>query len=311
MDGIQKGIMLRLYAYTLRLTHILALAAAMMAAPLSASARGAHAESALKSSVARTKAQVPEAKDLNFLDLGLVNSAISHGNKLAHGMKVPGNAYKAQAGTEAQKAFEFYKSAAFQQRIVQETARLKRQVFKGINAYYKDLPGVNKKRAGQKGACLAANERIYLFISSSVPERTLRTYMEQIAALKDPNVVVLMRGFIDGMKKMGPTLQFIQGLLEKVPSQGLSGGLYGVNVEVDPLLFRRYGIDRVPAVVYVPDIEVERPGSEGFLADAKVSQWYVFYGDSALSYSLKRINEEAKSASLAGVIRGLKHGFYK
>ena len=168
---------------------------------------------------------------------------------------------------------------------------------------------------GQKGArlagTLASNERIYLFISSSVPDMTLRTYMKRISALKDPNVVVLMRGFIDGMKRMGPTLGFIQGLLEKDPSQGLYGGLYGVNVEVDPLLFRRYGIDRVPAVVYVPEIEVERPGSEGLKADAMVSGWYVFYGDAALSYSLGRINEEAKSASLAGVIRGLKHGFYR
>ena len=302
---------MRIHANPIRLTFILALAAAMMAAPLAASARGAHAESALKSSVARTKAPVPEAKDMNVLDIGVVNSAITRGNRLVRGMKVPGNAYKAQAGAEAQKAFDLYKLPAFQERIRAESARLKSQVFKGIHAYYNDLLGVNKNKKSPSRPHLAADERIYLFISSSVPNTTLRTYIEQIARLHDPNVVVLMRGFIDGMKKMGPTLQFIQGLLEKDPSQGLSGGLYGVNVEVDPLLFRRYGIDRVPAVVYVPDIEVERPGSEGFLADARVSRWYVFYGDSALIYSLKRINEEAKSASLAGVIRGLRHGFYR
>ena len=311
MDGIQEGGLLRIHANPIRLTFILALAAAMMAAPLAASARSAHTESALKSSVARTKAPVSEAKDMNVLDIGLMNSAISCGNRLARGMKVPGNAYKAQAGAEAQKAFEFYKSPAFQERIREESARLKSQVFKGIHAYYKYLPGVNKNKKSPSRPHLAADERIYLFISSSVPDTTLRTYILQIARLHDPNVVVFMRGFIDGMKRMGPTLEFIQGLLEKDPAQGLSGGLYGVNVEVDPLLFRRYGIDRVPAVVYVPDIEVEHPGSEGLKADAKVSQWYVFYGDAALSYSLKRLNEEAKSASLAGVVGGIKRGFYR
>ena len=241
-------------------------------------------------------------------DLNAVSGVLARAKRLAAKMKntIPGNAYKREGEIEARKAFEFYESPAFQRRVALENERLKKEVFGGFKAYYKDL----NSREG-KGERLSPNERIYLFISSSMPETTLRTYIEQIAGLGDPNVVVLMRGFIGGMKYMGPTLKFIGDLLEKDSSCGLSCGLYGLNVEVDPLLFRRYGVLQVPAVVYVPDIEVLGPGSEGLGRNANVGRSYVFYGDVALFYSLKRINEEAKSASLAAIIKEFKHGFYR
>ncbi|MDA8090391.1 MAG: type-F conjugative transfer system pilin assembly protein TrbC, partial [Nitrospiraceae bacterium] len=244
-------------------------------------------------------------------DLNAVSSVLSKAKVLGERMKntLPENTYKRQGEIEARKAFEFYESQAFQRRVAMENQRLKKEVFGGLKAYYGDLR--TGPVAGKGRERLSPNERIYLFISSSVPEATLRTYIEQIAGLSDPNIEVVMRGFIGGMKYMGPTLKFIGRLLEKDPSCGLSRGLYGVNVEVDPLLFRRYGVLQVPAVVYVPDIEVLGPGSEGLGRNAKVGKAYAFYGDAALSYSLKRINEEAKSASLASVIKEFTHGFYQ
>ncbi|MDA8091563.1 MAG: type-F conjugative transfer system pilin assembly protein TrbC [Nitrospiraceae bacterium] len=247
-------------------------------------------------------------------DLNAVSGVIVRAKGLAARMKntPPANVYKREGEIEARKAFESYESPAFQRKVLLENERLKKEVFGGFRAHYKGLgPGPGKKDVSGGRERLSLNERIYLFISSSVPEATLRTYIEQIAELKDPSVVVLMRGFIGGMKYMGPTLKFMGKLLEKDPSCGLSCGLYGVDVEVDPLLFGRYGILQVPAVVYVPDIEVLGPGSEGLKRNAKVGRSYAFYGDAALAYSLKRINEEAKSASLAAVIREFTHGFYR
>ena len=253
------------------------------------------------------------ASDAPGFDLNAVSGVITRANRLAADMKnaIPANAYKRQGEIEARKTFEFYESPAFQRRVALENERLKKEVFRGLKAYYRDMGPHGKKAMSQRRKRLSPNERIYLFISSSVPETTLRTYIEQIAGLSDPNIEVVMRGFIDGMKYMSPTLKFIGKLLEKDPSCGLSCGLYGVNVEVDPLLFRRYGILQVPAAVYVPDIEVLGPGSEGLGRNAKVGRSYAFYGDAALSYSLNRINEEAKSASLAAVIKEFEHGFYR
>ncbi len=246
-------------------------------------------------------------------DLNAVSGVLARAKRLGERMKttLPENAYKREGEIEARKAFEFYESPAFQRRVALENERLKKEVFRGLKTYYRDMGPHGKKAMSQRRERLLLNERIYLFISSSVPKATLRTYIEQITEVKDPNIVVVMRGFISGMKYMGPTLKFIGKLLEKDPSCGLSCGLYGVSLEVDPLLFRRYGILQVPAVVYVPDIEVLGPGSEGLVRNAKVNRSYAFYGDVALSYSLKRINEEAKSASLAAVIEEFKHGFYR
>ena len=246
-------------------------------------------------------------------DLNSVSGVLARAKGLAAKMKntMPENAYKREGEIEARKTFEFYESPAFQRKVMLENERLKKEVFGGFKAYYRDMGPHGKKAMSQRWKKLSPNERIYLFVSSSVLETTLRTYIEQIAGLGDPNVEVVMRGFIGGMRYMGPTLKFIGRLLEKDPSCGLSCGLYGVNVEVDPLLFRRYGIVQVPAVVYVPDIEVLGPGSEGLSRNAKVGKAYAFYGDAALSYSLKRINEEAKSASLAAIIKEFRHGFYR
>ena len=88
-------------------------------------------------------APAPSATGANILDIGVVNSAIARGKRLAGKMKdagIPANAYKAQGQAEARKAFEFYRSPAFQKAIARETQRLKRQVFKGIDAYYKNPP---------------------------------------------------------------------------------------------------------------------------------------------------------------------------
>ena len=247
-------------------------------------------------------------------DLNAVSGVLARAHSLGERMKntLPENAYKREGEIEARKAFEFYESPAFQRRVTLENERLKKEVFGGFKAYYKDMgPRTGRKTPGEKLERLLPNERIYLFISSSVPETTLRTYIEQIAGLGNPNIEVVMRGFIGGMRYMGPTLNFIGDLLEKDPSCGLSCGIYGVNLEVDPLLFRRYGILQVPAVVYVPDIEVLGPGSEGLSRNARVGKSYAFYGDVALSYSLKRINAKAKSASLAAIIKECNHGFYR
>ena len=300
MDDFQKGVMLYL--------RIL-IAAIYMFLALGSPAYAGQPE--------RTSPQFQKAG--NF-DMGILNSALVKAKKDAVRLKKthPGNAYKREGEAQAEKLYEFYESPEFQKRLSRETERVKKEVFGNeIDSYYKDLLGEKGKREQKekdqkkKMQRLSPNERIYLFISSSVPEMTLRTYTEQIAGLRDKNIVVLMRGFIDGMHKIGPTLKFIGELLAKDPACGQRCGDYGVNVEVDPLLFRRYGIEQVPAVVYVPDIEVDRPGSEGLGQNAKVGRSYTFYGDSTLSNCFERINEQAKSASLAAVIKGLKQGFYR
>jgi hypothetical protein len=71
------------------------------------------------------------------------------------------------------------------------------------------------------------------------------------------------------------------------------------------LLFRRYGIERVPAVVYVRGVSVlDADQSEGRPENAQAGDHFAVYGDAGLPYVLELIQREAKSAGLAALLRG-------
>jgi len=251
----------------------------------------------------------PETEKPGDFDMKSVDDTMTRANEIRGKMKVPENLHKEEAEAEARKAFEVYRSEEFQKKVGQETERIKKEIFHGLNDYYRDVPDGAKTHAR-----LSSNERIYLFISSSVPKQTLRNYMARIANIEDPNMIVVMRGFIDGMKYVRPTLEFTHEIIKKNPSCELPKecALYGVNFEIDPLLFRRYGIDKVPAVVYVSNIGLEDPGvSEGLEDNARILDFDVYYGDVSLDYALERINEKAKSVSLKAVIDEVREGVYR
>ena len=75
------------------------------------------------------------------------------------------------------------------------------------------------------------------------------------------------------------------------------------NLVVDPLLFRRYAIDRVPAVVFARGVKAENPGlSEGDAKNAEVTDRYTGYGDASLEYILQVIGRESGASSLKALL---------
>ncbi|MBI1823814.1 MAG: hypothetical protein HYR80_06875, partial [Nitrospirae bacterium] len=150
-----------------------------------------------------------------------------------------------------------------------------------------------------------SSERIYLFVSSSIPQRTLRNYVRTIADLDDPNIYIVLRGFIGGMKTVAPTQKFIGDLIKKNPDCVGECPSYQVNTIIDPLLFRRYAITTVPSVVYVPFIQMDGAGSEGLVENAAVSQFDTVHGDAPLDVLLEEINKKRQSGTLEGLISKL------
>jgi type-F conjugative transfer system pilin assembly protein TrbC len=161
---------------------------------------------------------------------------------------------------------------------------------------------------------LPANERIYIFISSSIPRETLRNYVRDVARLKEPNVKLVMRGLIGGVKYIKPTMRFVSGILLKNPScapENTRCERYAAGVNVDPLLFRRYGIREVPAIVYARNVSVlDAEMSEGMERNVKSGDYYVIHGDVALGYALDRFRAETGSKALESLVRELNAGFY-
>lgn len=231
--------------------------------------------------------------------------------------KLPENVFKDLGQDEAKKANDLINSEEFQQKVAAEKERLEREVF-GIPpegeagadttaAYYPDSQALNSGKTSVK-AKLPGSERLYLFISSSIPVETVRSYIADIARVHDANIEVFMRGFVGGMTSIKPTARYVSSLILKDKDCDIKSDKCATNkvsVQIDPLLFRRYGIEQVPALVYARGVKRLMPGSEGIENHMKVSDYYVMYGDASLAYLLKEIRDATGSPALTRMIDAL------
>jgi len=198
------------------------------------------------------------------------------------------------------------------ERVEKERSKLIERGFYGTDA----AGGVSGESQGQAGhahygtAILKEDERIYIFVSSSVPKDTLRNYARDIDRLGQPRMSIVMRGFVGGMTKVRPTLEFLRGVLfknENCASDECEA--YQAPIIIDPLLFRRYGIEAVPAIVYAKGVRImDSTVSEGLGEGAETGDYYILYGDAALEGALELINSEARSRSLDCLVWKIRRG---
>ena len=197
-----------------------------------------------------------KSRRLTRFDIDSIGDINDRGDKLSKKLTIPVNPFAGEGEKKAKETNDFFRSGEFQKRVSAEQERLKREIFGGrIQEYYQGAPEAAAAMAGE----LPANERIYIFISSSIPRETLRNYVRDVARLKDPNVKLVMRGLIGGVKYIKPTMRFVSGILLKDPAcdpEKSRCERYAAGVNVDPLLFRRYGIEEVPAIVYARNVTV-------------------------------------------------------
>ncbi len=117
-----------------------------------------------------------------------------------------------------------------------------------------------------------------LFVSSSMPVATLRTYAGQLERVGG---VLAFRGMPGGMTRVAPMAKLSAGILRRDPGcSGPSCAMRNVQVIVDPLVFRQHGIARVPALAMIPG-DPTRPYCEREEGSLRAS--HVVYGDAALS----------------------------
>ena len=240
------------------------------------------------------------------LSLPNLEATLHQANRMAGDMTLPPNRAEAEMKELAGKLDVYYRSPEFQGRLKGETARIRNELFGDASArFYPDsvAPASHGK--------LGSDERLYLFVSSSLPLRTIRNYAASAARLGDPGIILVMRGFIDGMTKIQPTVSFIGSVLQRDPSCNPLEGeceMQPVNFVVDPLLFRRYGIDRVPAVVYARGVKAEDSGlSEGDTTNTGIAESQTIYGDASLEYLIEQFQRETGSQTLANLLAGAAH----
>jgi type-F conjugative transfer system pilin assembly protein TrbC len=238
-------------------------------------------------------------KEVPVEEMGVpdVSASLAKADHLAGTLMLPKNTAEEVMKETAGKLYSYYRSEEFQGRIKGETERIKNQVFgESFARFYPD------SGAGERKGRLSESERVYIFVSSSMPVQTVRNYAASVSRLRDPRIMMVMRGFVGGMTKIQPTIDFVSSVLKEDPSCVLSETecrMRQANLVVDPLLFRRYGIERVPAVVFVQGLKsADAALSEGDMKNTDVTNSYTVNGDASLEYILQMMERETGASSL-------------
>ena len=211
----------------------------------------------------------------------------------AKSMTLPVNKHSKAGQMAAEQTADTFHSPEFQERIQAEQQRLEKEVFGDYIASWKKK---KQPASGQQGAFgnLDTNERIYFFLSSSVPDGTVHAYIGTIAGTGDSNIIPVMNGFAGGLNDIEVSIKYFSRIL-KIDLECQDGKeacqRYQVSIKLKPSLFAQYGITQVPAVVYASDKDT-----------------FIIRGDAGFDYLLERINREVKSATLASLIRRMQGG---
>ena len=139
-----------------------------------------------------------------------------------------------------------------------------------------DFLGAEHPQPDQEDQLMAVVAEYDLFISSSLPLSTLRTYARDIDRLRREEgiaVRMVMRGFVDGMAMIKPTIEFITSIIAINPDASLldSPDTYAVQIDIDPE--KTLSVDQVPAL------------------SSKQGSCFV-YGDSAICDLISRFKEK-------------------
>jgi len=214
-------------------------------------------------------------------------------------------------------------------RQVREFRKKRAQEIQAYNRLLQKQYGINMELSGKASGIstdmnhyLMPDERIYIFMSSSVPMVTWNNYAEDIDKIRDPNIVMVLRGCIGGCERIKPTLEFIQKIV--VPKgfssvdttregweEELKKKARRVQIWIDPLLFRYYRITEVPCIVYAKDVHPMDELSEGLKEnlEGKPHYWKV-YGDWKLSYMLEKLYEQSNARNVKKIIEALNRSWY-
>lgn len=221
---------------------------------------------------------------------------IHYSNKYQKAMKSAANrAYQLYNEKQMQRMITTYKQNIFTSKQFQ--AAIKKYVPPNVYAQYFTKAGKLKNMS-----LAVQNDRLFICISSSMPMAELRSYVKQVAYLGVKDIVFVMRGFIGGVKYMTPTIRFFYNMAKVDPNcKGLDCKIYNVMLEVDPLVFRKYHIDRVPAFVFVPNFQKIMP----YNID-KDDGSYKLYGDVSLKYAIQVLYKNSKYVRLKELLEEYK-----
>lgn len=157
---------------------------------------------------------------------------------------------------------------------------------------------VVEEKKEQRKILMADDERLYILMSSSVPRVVWINYARAIEdyGLSD-RAFLLLRGCIGGCRYIKPTLEFIQSIIAPSKDRQIRAEVW-----IDPLVFRRFSVQRVPCFVYVRGDQLFNPElSPGLSENLKSKGFHAMScGDWAFEYHLQELCKKG-AKSLCGI----------
>lgn len=119
----------------------------------------------------------------------------------------------------------------------------------------------------------APSSSVIIFVSFSMPKESLRGWIKEAEKIKAP---IVIRGLVNN--SFAETTKTVMSILPEN-----RGG-----VQLDPTLFKRFHIDKVPAVVVI---------DPACLSKESCNAYDVIYGNVPLSYALTKIIQQKNQLS--------------
>lgn len=224
-----------------------------------------------------------------------VTSALEKGRAEAKKITLPVNKHTKEGLKAAEKTAKIFHATEFQDKIQHEKQRLKKEVFGECAASWKKKQGKKQGKPEKLVSSLNDTEKVYLFLSSSIPDEIIHNYLADIIRISDHKFTPVMRGMVNGLADRKANIKYFSRILKKdmdcrdILKKRKVCERFKTDILFQPPLFIKYGIERVPALVY-------DNGGKVFLIQ----------GDAGLDYLLERINREAKQESLESLISKIR-----
>lgn len=158
-----------------------------------------------------------------------------------------------------------------------------------------------KEEAGTDNGPELVSDQVVMFVSSSMPLQTLRNYARDLSKI---NGVMVMRGTVGGISKMGATMKLTHDALRADPTcEGAGCKMWNTQMLIDPVIFRVYDIQQVPALIYQPNMHIQSY-CDGLENINRASE--IIYGDASVNGMLTRLNQLVPNTNVQALIKRLE-----
>ncbi len=213
-----------------------------------------------------------------------VEKMLEQARKLSETMHLPVNAHNDKGQEAAQQTAKEYNAPDFQEKLRCQ-----------MESIQQSGPQQEQAMAAQEKGALTAQESVYLFLSSSLPESVVNRYLVDIGRTGEQRIAPVLFGLPQGLADKRLNADYFSRVMQadpgcrdttETPCQRLA-----VPFKVNPVLFTRYTITEVPALVY----------------DNGHESWSI-QGEAELAYLLEKVGKAANSPALAGISARLRGG---